>query len=141
MMCFFAPAQERRGTSKQVRDTEKGIERERSEDQSEEDRVPMRWGRKRTFKLQDIDIPRVNALKYLGSTVQDDGGEDIEVERISAAWHGWRKITGIICDRRVPNCVIGRFYTTMVRPAMLYGRATQLFLTGATWISLELPEV
>ena len=40
----------------------------------------MRWGKeqKGNIKLQDIDVPRVNAFKYLGSTVQDDGGEGME---------------------------------------------------------------
>ena len=49
-------------------------------------------------------MPKVNVLKYLGSTVQDDGSEDVEVgKRISAAWHGWRKIIGVLYDRRVLN--------------------------------------
>ena len=38
--------------------------------------------------------------------------------------HGWRKITGVLCNRRVENCVKGRRHTTMVRPAMIYGMET-----------------
>ena len=58
------------------------------------------------MKLQDIEVPKVNAFKYLESIAQDDGGADIEIgRRISAAWHGWRKITGVLCDRRVSNWV------------------------------------
>ena len=45
---------------------------------------------RRNIKPQDIDVPKANAFKYLGSIVQDDGGEDIEIgRRIGAAWHGW----------------------------------------------------
>ena len=40
---------------------------------------------------------------------------------IQAGWGAWRKVTGIMCDRKVPTAVKGRMYKTMIRPAMLYG--------------------
>ena len=52
----------------------------------------------RGFKLK-----RVRAFKYLGSTLQEDGGTSREVERrIAAGWHAWRNILGILCNKRVP---------------------------------------
>ena len=35
-------------------------------------------------------------------------------------WNGWRRMSGVICDRRVPSRVKGRVYTVAMRPAMLY---------------------
>ncbi|XP_063589593.1 uncharacterized protein LOC134766589 [Penaeus indicus] len=76
----------------------------------------------REVKMQGVKLNRVQQFKYLGSTVQSDGGSDKEVEtRIQAGWTAWRKITGVLCDRKVPEELKGRLYKTMVRPAMLYG--------------------
>ena len=37
-------------------------------------------------------------LKYLGSTVQDNGECGTEVKkRVQAAWHGWERMPGVIC--------------------------------------------
>ena len=38
-----------------------------------------------------------------------------------AGWGTRRKITTVLCDRRVPPKLNGRLYKVMVRPAMLYG--------------------
>ena len=64
-------------------------------------------------------------FKYLGSTVQEDGGSDRNTEkRIQSGWYSWRKITGVLCDKRVPEKVKGKMYKTIARPAMLYGMET-----------------
>ena len=39
----------------------------------------------------------------------------------SQRWMKWRQASGILCDRRVPQKLKGRFYRTAIRPAMLYG--------------------
>ncbi|KAG2549704.1 hypothetical protein PVAP13_9KG354113 [Panicum virgatum] len=41
--------------------------------------------------------------------------------RISAGWLKWRQASGILCDKRVPQKLKGKFYRTSIRPAMLYG--------------------
>ncbi|XP_042861700.1 uncharacterized protein LOC122246928 [Penaeus japonicus] len=57
-----------------------------------------------------------------GSTVQEDGGSDAEVAKsIQAGWNSWRKVTGVLCDRRVNTKVKGGIHKTIVRPAILYG--------------------
>ena len=45
-------------------------------------------------------------------------------KRINAGWIGWRKVTGVLCDKNMPGSVKGRIYCTYVRPAMLYGMGT-----------------
>ena len=60
-------------------------------------------------------LKEAKEFKYLGSTVQQSGGSDKEViKRIQAGWAAWRRIIGVICDRRVPGKVKGRMFKTMV---------------------------
>ena len=74
-----------------------------------------------TVKMEDTKVPRVKEFKYLGSTVQESGSCEREVKRrVQAGWNGWRKVSGVICDRRLPARVKGKVYSSVVRPAMLY---------------------
>jgi len=42
-------------------------------------------GQGKSIKLQDAEIPKVTSYEYLGSMlVQEEGGSDVEVERIKA---------------------------------------------------------
>ena len=67
-------------------------------------------------------MPRVKEFKYLGSTVQESGGCEREVKRrVQAGWNRWRKVSGVICDRRLPARAKGKVYSSVVRPAMVYG--------------------
>ena len=43
---------------------------------------------------------------------------------VQAGWNGWRRMSEVICDRRVPARVKGEVYKVAVRPAMLYGLET-----------------
>ena len=59
---------------------------------------------------------------YLGSVLQKDGDIDEVVRhRISAGWLKWHQASGILCDRRVPQKLKGKFYRIAIRPAILYG--------------------
>ena len=78
-----------------------------------------------TLKMEDTKVPRVKEFKYLGSTVQESGGCEREVrKRVQAGWNGWRRVSGVICDKRLPARVKGKVYSSMVRPAMVYGLET-----------------
>ena len=78
-----------------------------------------------TVKIEDAKVPRVKEFKYLGSTVQESGGCEREVKkRVQAGWNGWRRVSEVICDRRLPARVKGKVYCSMVRPAMVYGLET-----------------
>ena len=76
-----------------------------------------------TVKMQEV--AKVEDFKYLGSTGQSNGECGREVKkRVQAGWNGWRRMSTVICDRRVPARVKGKVYRVAVRPAMLYGLET-----------------
>ena len=77
------------------------------------------------IKIQGAEVKKVEDFKYLGSTVQSNGDCNREVKkRIQAGWNGWRKVTGVICDRKISPEVKGKVYRTVVRPALLFGLET-----------------
>ena len=56
-----------------------------------------------TVKMEDKKGPRVKEFKYLESTVQQSGSCEREIKRkMQAGWNGWRKVSGVICDLRLP---------------------------------------
>ena len=74
-----------------------------------------------TMKMEDTKVPRVKKFNYLGSTVQESGSCEREVKkRVQAGWNRWRKVSGAICDKRLPARVKGKVHTSVVRPVMVY---------------------
>ena len=58
---------------------------------------------KKTLKMEDKKVPRVKQFKYLRSTVQERGSCEREVKsKVQAGWNGWRKVSRIICNKRLP---------------------------------------
>ncbi|KAK3528704.1 hypothetical protein QTP70_009956 [Hemibagrus guttatus] len=78
-----------------------------------------------TVRLQCEEVKKVQEFKYLGSTVQSNGecGKEVK-KRVQAGWNGWRKVSGVLCDRKISARIKGKVYRTVVRPAMLYGLET-----------------
>ncbi|KAK3548966.1 hypothetical protein QTP70_022654, partial [Hemibagrus guttatus] len=78
-----------------------------------------------TVRLQGEEAKKVQEFKYLGSTVQSNGecGKEVK-KRVQAGWNGWRKVSGVLCDRKISARIKGKVYRTVVRPAMLYGLET-----------------
>ena len=67
-------------------------------------------------------MKRVEKFKYLGSVVAGDGNLDEEImQRVQSGWNNWRKMSGVLCDRKINVKMKGRVYKTVVRPAMVYG--------------------
>ena len=66
-----------------------------------------------TVKMEDTKVPRVKEFKYLGSTVQESGDCGREVKkRVQAGWNRWRRVSGVICDKRLPARVKGKVYSS-----------------------------
>ncbi|KAK3514670.1 hypothetical protein QTP70_021577 [Hemibagrus guttatus] len=94
-----------------------------------------------TVRLQGEEVKKVQEFKYLGSTVQSNGecGKEVK-KRVQAGWNGWRKVSGVLCDRKISARIKGKVYRTVVRPAMLYGLET-VSLTKRQESELEVAEL
>ena len=70
-------------------------------------------------------LPQRTTFKYLGTTIHQEGGCKAEVQvRIGRAWDKWRELTGVLCDRKVPQKLKVLIYKTVIRPVLLYGAET-----------------
>jgi hypothetical protein len=67
-------------------------------------------------------VPKKDTFHYLGSILQKDGdiNEDAS-HRIKADWLNWHQDSGVLYDPRVLLKLKGKFYMTVIRPALLYG--------------------
>ena len=45
-------------------------------------------------------------------------------KRTQCGWNNWRKMAGVLCDKRVPPHVMGKIHKMIVQPAMLYRTET-----------------
>ena len=73
------------------------------------------------LNLQGIKIEKVEKFKYLGLTVQCNEGCNCEVKRCTQAeWHGWRRATSVICDRKILAAMKEKLFKVLVRPAIMY---------------------
>ncbi|XP_059304596.1 uncharacterized protein LOC132056420 isoform X2 [Lycium ferocissimum] len=67
-------------------------------------------------------IQKKSSFKYFGSIMQGRKEIDDDIRhRIGAGWMKWRLASGVLCDKKVPPQLKGKFYKVVVRPTMLYG--------------------
>ena len=76
------------------------------------------------LKLQGEKVKRAKNFKYLGSIVSNDGRCEEVRRRIQAGWMSWRKVSGVLCDRKLSAKVKSKMYKSVVRPTILYGMET-----------------
>ena len=77
------------------------------------------------LKLQGEKVKRAKNFKYLGLTVSSDERCEEEVRRrIQVGWMSWKKVSEVLCYRKLSARVKGRMYKSVVIPAMLYGMET-----------------
>ena len=72
--------------------------------------------------LNGEELKHVDHFKYLGSVIDKDGTIDKDVDlRVQAAWSSWRKLTGVLYDRKIPLRLKAKIYEAIIRPALTYG--------------------
>ena len=72
--------------------------------------------------LEGQVVPKKDIFRYLRSMLQRDGDIDADVShRIKARWIKWRQASSILCDKRIPQKLKGKFYRMTIRSTMLYG--------------------
>ena len=110
---------QKRGGGKEARGMEKA-----TEDQG------LKISRKKTEYLRCNDgenhlqrktVKRVKTFKYLGSTLVYDGELEAEVtHRVQSGWKNWKRVSGVLNDRKMSMKIKGKVYRTVVRPALMY---------------------
>ena len=84
-----------------------------------------------SVKMQSDKLPQVTEFKYLGSILQNDVDMNKEInKRTQCGWNNWKKMSSVLCDKRVPPHVKGKIHKIIFQPAMLYGM--RLFFSGST---------
>uniref|UniRef100_A0A8D9FDT2 Endonuclease-reverse transcriptase n=1 Tax=Cacopsylla melanoneura TaxID=428564 RepID=A0A8D9FDT2_9HEMI len=89
--------------------------------------VQLNFGtdREQSVHLDGEEMRVVEKFKYLGSIVDGMGDLDNEItHRVNAGWMNWKRMTGVLCDKRMSLKIKGKIYKTVVRPAMLHGAET-----------------
>ena len=82
-------------------------------------------GNRPQVKIHGEEVERVTHFKYMGTSIEEEGGTETEIaKRVGAGWMNWKKCSGVLCDKRMPVKLKGKVYRTVVRPAMLYGAET-----------------
>ncbi|EYB96023.1 hypothetical protein Y032_0154g2995 [Ancylostoma ceylanicum] len=75
-----------------------------------------------TIQVDGNDLRRTDYFKYLGSTLSADGNPVHEVvARVNATWLKWRSMTGVLCDKNIPDRFKSKVYRAVVRSVALYG--------------------
>ena len=65
--------------------------------------------------LQGVTVRRVQTFTYLGSTLAEDGELNAEVtHRVQSGWKNWKRVSGVLCDRRMNVKIKGKVYRTLM---------------------------
>ena len=60
-------------------------------------------GNQPQVKILGEEVERVTHFKYLGTSIEEEGGMETEIaKRVGAGWMNWKKCSGVLCDKRMP---------------------------------------
>ncbi len=72
--------------------------------------------------MQGESLKRADNFKYLGSILARNGDLDAEIgHRVQTEWRNWRRVSGVLHNKRINVRAKGKLYKAVVRPAMMYG--------------------
>ena len=91
----------------------------------------LKISRRKAWAAMNINMQRssyresVKTFTYLGSTLSEDGELDAEViHRVQSGWKNWKRVSGVLSDRRMNMKIKGKVYRTVIIPALMYGAET-----------------
>ena len=62
------------------------------------------------INLHRENLESVNTVKYIGATLAENGELDVEMtHRIQSGWKNWKRVSRILCDRRISLRVKGKY--------------------------------
>ena len=65
---------------------------------------------KSDVNIQGENLELVNTFTYQGATLAENGDLDADMtHRIQPGWKNWKRISGILCDRRISSRVKGKY--------------------------------
>ena len=65
------------------------------------------------------------SISYLVSTLAENGELDAEVTQgVQSGWKNWKRVSGVLCDKRMNVKIKWKVYRTVARPALVYGAET-----------------
>ena len=77
------------------------------------------------IRLEGKDTRQRNMFEYLGGTVTGDGKSEAEVRgRNQVGVNAWRRVEGVIADRKISRKFKGKVLMLCVLPTYLYGLET-----------------
>ena len=69
------------------------------------------------IELNGEELNNVDHFRYLGSVIGKYGTIDRDLDlRVQDAWSSWRKLTGVLYDRKIPLRLKAKIYETIIRP-------------------------
>uniref|UniRef100_W6NAY9 Endonuclease-reverse transcriptase n=1 Tax=Haemonchus contortus TaxID=6289 RepID=W6NAY9_HAECO len=75
-----------------------------------------------SVKINGTELTRTTTFKFFGSAIASDGSLGLEMNsRVNAAWLKWRSMTGVLCDKNIPERLKSKIYRTVIRPIAVYG--------------------
>ena len=51
----------------------------------------------------------LNSFTYLGATLEVNGDLDAEMMHIQSGWKNWKRVSGILCDRKISLKSMGKY--------------------------------
>ena len=77
------------------------------------------------FRLEGKEIRQGNGFAYLEGTVTGDGKSEAEVwRRIQVSVNVWRRVEGVMADRKISRKLKGKVLMSCVMPAYLFNLET-----------------
>ena len=75
------------------------------------------------IRLDGKEITQVDGFVYLGEMVMEDRHSEVRC-RIQTGANAWRKVEGVMLDRKISKMLKGKVLRACVTPACLYGLET-----------------